>query len=73
MLVELITKKPPASKLGARLASTGLAILIACNSLIAQPGMERVATNWIRWLVNWGQVKPPTLKAQITNKQIMKK
>jgi len=55
MLVELITKKPPASKLGARLASTGLAILIACNSLIAQPGMERVATNWIRWLVNWGQ------------------
>jgi len=26
-------------------------MLIACNSLITQPALERRATDWIRWLV----------------------
>lgn len=51
LLVSLITRRPPASPAGVRLVSLGLSMLIACNSLIAQPGLERVATDWIRWLV----------------------
>ena len=54
LLISLITKKPPPSKLGVRLAATGLCILIACNSLISSPGHERLAGSWIRWLVSWG-------------------
>jgi len=55
LLVSLITRRPPPSVQGGRLVSTGLSILIACNSLIAQPQLERSATAWIRWLVGWGQ------------------
>eukprot|EP00092_Neocalanus_flemingeri_P019401 GFUD01021015.1.p1 GENE.GFUD01021015.1~~GFUD01021015.1.p1 ORF type:complete len:1102 (+),score=357.95 GFUD01021015.1:297-3602(+) len=55
LLVSLITRRPPASPQGGRFVSTGLSILIACNSLIAQPGLEKAATAWIRWLVGWGQ------------------
>merc|ERR1719431_2245210 len=51
LLVSLITRRPPASPAGVRLVSLGLSMLIACNSLIAQPGLERIATDWIRWLV----------------------
>lgn len=51
LLVSLITKRPPASPAGTRLVSLGLSMLIACNSLIGQPGLERKATDWIRWLV----------------------
>ena len=55
-LVSLITRRPPPpSPQGVRLVSTGLSILIACNSLIAQPQLEKAATAWIRWLVCWGQ------------------
>ena len=41
LLLSLITKKPPPSKLGVRLAATGLCVLISCNSLLAQPPQER--------------------------------
>ena len=51
LLVSLITRRPPASPAGVRLVSLGLSMLIACNSLIAQPALERRATAWIRWLV----------------------
>jgi len=55
LLVNLITRRPPPSPQGVRLVSTGLSILIACNSLIGQPQLEKSATAWIRWLVDWGQ------------------
>jgi len=55
ILVNLITRRPPPSPQGVRLVSTGLSILIACNSLIAQPQLEKSATAWIRWLVGWGK------------------
>jgi len=55
LLVSLITRRPPPSPQGVRLVSTGLSILIACNSLISQPQLEKTATAWIRWLVSWGQ------------------
>ena len=35
LLTNLIIKKPPATKLGVRLAATGLCVLIACNSLLS--------------------------------------
>ena len=54
LLMSLITKKPPPTKLGLRFSATGLCILIACNSLISQPGQERTAGSWIRWLVSCG-------------------
>ena len=44
LLVSLITRRPPPSPQGVRLVSTGLSILIACNSLIAQPQLEKAAT-----------------------------
>ena len=36
LLLSLITKKPPPTLLGVRFASTGLCMLIACNSLLSQ-------------------------------------
>jgi len=53
LLISLITKKPPPSKLGVRFAGTGLCILIACNSLLSQPGHEKLAGSWVRWLMTW--------------------
>ena len=35
LLTNLIIKKPPATKLGVRLAATGLCVLIACNILLS--------------------------------------
>jgi len=58
LLVNLITRRPPPSTQGVRLVSTGLSILIACNSLIAQPALEKAATAWIVWLVGWGLASP---------------
>ena len=55
LLLSLITKKPPPSKLGVRLAATGLCILISCNSLLSQPAQEKVVTAWVRWLVSWSE------------------
>ena len=52
LLVSLITRRPPPSPAGVRLVSLGLSMLIACNSLIGQPDLERRATDWIRWLVD---------------------
>ena len=49
--LELITRHPPPSPAGVKLVSLGLAMLIACNSIIALPAMEKQATDWIRWLV----------------------
>ena len=46
LLVSLITRRPPPSVQGVRLVSTGLSILIACNSLIAQSQLEKAATGW---------------------------
>jgi len=51
LLVALITRRPPSSPAGVRLVSLGLSMLIACNSLIGQPALERRATDWIRYLV----------------------
>ena len=48
LLVSLITRRPPPSPAGVRLVSLGLSMLIACNSLIGQPDLERRATDWIR-------------------------
>ena len=53
LLLSLITKKLPPTKLGERLAMTGLCVVIACNSLLAAPGHEKVAAGWVRWLVSW--------------------
>ena len=55
LVLALITKKPPPSKLGVRLAATGLCILISCPSLLAHPALERSAASWIRWLVGWSE------------------
>ena len=55
LLLSLITKKPPPSKLGVRLAATGLCILISCNSLLSQPPQEKAVTSWVRWLVSWSE------------------
>jgi len=55
LLISLITKKPPPSKLGVRFAGTGLCILIACNSLLSQPGHEKLAGSWVRWLMTWSE------------------
>jgi len=51
LLVALITRRPASSPAGVRLVSLGLSMLIACNSLIGQPALERRATDWIRYLV----------------------
>jgi len=51
LLVALITRRPPSSPAVVRLVSLGLSMLIACNSLIGQPALERRATDWIRYLV----------------------
>ena len=53
LLTNLIIKKPPATKLGVRLAATGLCVLIACNSLLSHQGHERLTGGWLRWLVTW--------------------
>ena len=55
LLLSLITKRPPPSRLGVRLAATGLCILISCNSLLSQPPQERQVTPWVRWLVSWSE------------------
>ena len=59
LLVSLITRRPPPSPAGVRLVSLGLSMLIACNSLIGQPDLERRATDWIRsCLLSHGQAQP---------------
>ncbi len=50
-LLELITGKPPVTAAGVKYASMGLCVLIACNSLIASPEHEKIAVEWIQWLV----------------------
>ena len=55
LVLSLITKKPPPSKLGVRLAGTGLCILISCPSLLSHQPQERLAASWIRWLVSWSE------------------
>ena len=55
LLLGLITKKPPPSRLGVRLAATGLSVLISCNSLLAGPAQEKLAGSWVRWLVGWSE------------------
>ena len=57
LLVSLITRRPPPSPQDVRLVSTVLSILIACNSLIAQPQLEKAATAWIRWLLKGRRVR----------------
>ena len=51
LLLELITVQPPPSPAGVKLVSLGLSMLIACNSLIAHPQLEKQAIDWVRWLV----------------------
>ena len=53
LLTHLIIKKPPGTKLGVRLAATGLCVLIACNSLLDHQGHDRLPGSWMRWLVSW--------------------
>jgi len=51
LLLEVITRHPPATPAGVKLVSLGLSMLIAFNSLISTPVHEKQATDWIRWLV----------------------
>merc|ERR1740128_29006 len=51
LLIEVITRHPPPSSGGVHLVSLGLAMLLAFNSLIGTPALEKQATDWIRWLV----------------------
>ena len=51
LLSDLITSEAPATPAGVQFVSLGLSVLIACNSLIAEPGREKKAVEWIKWLV----------------------
>ncbi len=51
LLSELITSRPPPTPAGVQFVSLGLSMLIACNSLISTPPLERKAVEWIKWLV----------------------
>ena len=42
-LLEMITCKPPVTAAGVKFVSLGLCVLIACNSLTANPDNEKVA------------------------------
>ena len=55
LLLSLITKQPPPSRLGVRLAATGLSVLISCNSLLALQHHETKAAAWVSWLVTWSE------------------
>ena len=50
-LLEMITCKPPVTAAGVKFVSLGLCVLIACNSLTANPDNEKIAIEWIQWLV----------------------
>eukprot|EP00088_Acartia_fossae_P070615 TRINITY_DN951_c0_g1_i4.p1 TRINITY_DN951_c0_g1~~TRINITY_DN951_c0_g1_i4.p1 ORF type:complete len:1177 (+),score=271.60 TRINITY_DN951_c0_g1_i4:42-3572(+) len=52
LLVELITRHPPPTPAGVKLVSLGLCMLIAFNSLVSTPGLEKQALDWIRTLVH---------------------
>jgi integrator complex subunit 2 len=51
LLSDLITCRPPATPAGVQFVSLGLSVLIACNSLISTPQLEKKAVEWIKWLV----------------------
>ena len=49
--MDLITCRPPPTPAGIQFVSVGLCMLIASNSLISSPHLEKKAVDWIRWLV----------------------
>ena len=51
LLSDLITAPAPATPAGVQFVSLGLSVLIACNSLISTPALEKKAVEWIKWLV----------------------
>ena len=51
LLSDLITSEAPATPAGVQFVSLGLSVLIACNSLISTPTLEKKAVEWIKWLV----------------------
>ena len=51
LLSDLITIEAPATPAGVQFVSLGLSVLIACNSLISTPPLEKKTVEWIKWLV----------------------
>lgn len=50
-LLELITSQPPPTPAGIKFVSLGLCMIIACNSLLSTPELEKKAVEWLKWLV----------------------
>eukprot|EP00094_Tigriopus_californicus_P007823 TCALIF_07534-PA protein Name:"Similar to Ints2 Integrator complex subunit 2 (Mus musculus)" AED:0.04 eAED:0.04 QI:98/0.83/0.85/1/1/1/7/109/1177 len=50
-LLELITSQPPPTPAGIKFVSLGLCMIIACNSLLSAPELEKKAVEWLKWLV----------------------
>ena len=54
LLLEVITRHPPPSPGGVHLVSLGLAMLLAFNSLIGTPALEKQVDGWnVYWDVYW--------------------
>ncbi|CAH1791964.1 unnamed protein product [Owenia fusiformis] len=51
LLLRLVTCHPPPTNTGAQFVCLGLCMLLACPFLLATPDQERVAIDWIKWLV----------------------
>ena len=47
----MCSSEAPATPAGVQFVSLGLSVLIACNSLISTPALEKKAVEWIKWLV----------------------
>ena len=56
-ILHLVTAHPPATPSGVKFVSLGLCMLIACNSLISTPVLEKRAVEWIKWLVRKDRVE----------------
>jgi integrator complex subunit 2 len=52
LLLDVITCQPPPTAAGVKFVSLGLCMLIACNSLLGSPALEKRGVHWIGWLVS---------------------